>query len=53
MNEHRDSRVQTDEDALLRRWYAVSSGSRPTPRPNCSPGANALTEGDGRSGTWL
>jgi len=23
MNEHRDRRVQADEDALLRRWYAV------------------------------
>jgi photosystem II stability/assembly factor-like uncharacterized protein len=31
MNEHRDGPVHADEDALLRRWYAASSESKPLP----------------------
>jgi photosystem II stability/assembly factor-like uncharacterized protein len=31
MKEHRDRRVQADEDKLLRRWYAASSQARPIP----------------------
>lgn len=45
MNEHRDRRVQADEDALLRRWYAVSSGSRPIPSAELLAGGERAHRG--------
>lgn len=46
MNEDRDSRAQADEDALLRRWHAASSGSRPI------PSAELLARGDRAYRGW-
>ena len=45
MNERRDRRLQADEDALLRRWYAVSSGSQPIPSAELLAGGERARRG--------
>ena len=45
MTDHRDRGVQADEDALLRRWYAASSQSRPLPSAELLAGGGRARRG--------